>query len=177
MINNGEIGCMVLGSWAYSQMVEAGPNGDDIGYMSFPITVDGKQYASAGPDYSYGINVQSSDDNKKAAMVYVKWLTNLSNFSYSEGGIPIDVNGAYPDLYSAFDGIEFVADEAALPGEETYLNDLNTQSELMINAGGNRKIMEIVEHAAQGDMSYDEIMESWNQAWSDAQTTLGIEAQ
>ena len=31
MINRGEIGCMVLGSWAYSQMVEAGPNGDDIG--------------------------------------------------------------------------------------------------------------------------------------------------
>ena len=31
MINNGEIGCMVLGSWAFVQMVEAGEHGDDIG--------------------------------------------------------------------------------------------------------------------------------------------------
>ena len=34
-INNGQIGCMVLGSWAFSQMVEAGDHGDDLGYMSF----------------------------------------------------------------------------------------------------------------------------------------------
>lgn len=39
MINNGEIGCMVLGSWAYPQMEAAGENGADIGYMPFPITV------------------------------------------------------------------------------------------------------------------------------------------
>ena len=41
MINNGEIGCMVLGSWAYPQMEAAGENGADIGYMPFPITVNG----------------------------------------------------------------------------------------------------------------------------------------
>lgn len=38
MINNGEIGIMVLGSWAIIQMQEAGPNAADIGYMPFPIT-------------------------------------------------------------------------------------------------------------------------------------------
>ncbi len=38
MINNGEIGTMVLGSWAIIQMQAAGPNAADIGYMPFPIT-------------------------------------------------------------------------------------------------------------------------------------------
>ena len=38
MINNGEIGTMVLGSWAIIQMQEAGPNAAAIGYMPFPIT-------------------------------------------------------------------------------------------------------------------------------------------
>lgn len=38
MINSGEIGTMVLGSWAIIQMQEAGPNAADIGYMPFPIT-------------------------------------------------------------------------------------------------------------------------------------------
>lgn len=177
MINRGEIGCMVLGSWAYSQMQDAGDHPEDIGYMPFPVSVNGKQYASSGADYSYGINAQSSEDNQKAAMVYVKWLTEQSGFSYSEGGIPIDINGEYPDLYSAFDGIEFVVDEAALAGEETLKDDLNAESELMINAGGDKKVQAIVEHADKGDMTFDEIMDSWNQAWSDAQSTLGVTAE
>ncbi len=175
-INNGQIGCMVLGSWAFSQMVEAGDHGDDIGYMSFPITVGGKQYASAGPDYNYGINVNSSDDNKAAAMVFVKWMTEKSGFSFNEGGVPIDVNGEYPELYSAFEGIDFVADEPALAGEEDFLNELNAESEININSGGDTKIQQIVEHASNGDMTFDEIMADWNARWSDAQEVVGVEA-
>ena len=177
MINNGEIGCMVLGSWAYSQMVEAGDHGDDIGYMSFPITVNGKQYASAGPDFNYGININSSDDNKKAAMVFVKWMVEESGFSFNEGGVPIAIDGEYPALYSAFEGIEFVADEPALTGEEDFLNQLNAESELNINSGGDSKIQLIVEHAANGDMTFDEIMTEWNQKWSDAQASVGVEVK
>ncbi len=175
MINNGEIGCMVLGSWAYSQMVDAGEHGDDIGYMSFPITVGGKQYASAGPDYNYGINVNASDDNKAAAMVFVKWMTEESGFAYNEGGVPISMDGEYPALYSAFDGIEFIADEPAVAGEEDILNELNAESELNINSGGDSKIQAIIEHAANGDMTFDEIMAQWNEAWTSAQETVGVE--
>ena len=47
-INSGEIATMVLGSWAVQQFKDAGPNPDDISYMPFPITVDGKRYAGAG---------------------------------------------------------------------------------------------------------------------------------
>lgn len=71
-INNGKIGCMVLGSWAIIQMQEAGDHADDIGYMPFPITVDGKQYASASADYAYGINVNSTADEKKASAAFIK---------------------------------------------------------------------------------------------------------
>ncbi|MFR4476017.1 MAG: hypothetical protein ACLT3Y_01450 [Ruminococcus callidus] len=35
-INEGNIGCMVLGSWAVPQMQAGGPNADDIAYMPFP---------------------------------------------------------------------------------------------------------------------------------------------
>lgn len=175
MINGGQIGCMVLGSWAYTQMVDAGENGDDIGYMSFPITIGGKQYASAGPDYNYGININASDDNKAAAMVFVKWMTEESGFSFNEGGVPISMDGEYPELYAAFDGIEFVADEPSLPGEEDILNELNAESELNINSGGDSKIQAIIEHAANGDKTFDEIMDEWNAAWSNAQEVAGVE--
>lgn len=175
MINQGQIGCMVLGSWAFSQMVEAGPNGDDIGYMSFPITVDGKQYASGGADYSFGISKDITEDEQIASMLFVKWFTEQSGFAYSEGGVPIDKSGEYPALYAAFDGIDIIPDTPALAGEETYLADLNAESELRFNNGGDAKVQEIVEHGFNGTKSFDDIMADWNARWSDAQDYLGIE--
>jgi len=175
MINQGEIGTMVLGSWAYTQMQQAGDKPEDIGYMAFPISIDGKQYAPAGGDYNFGINVQASDEEKLAAMYYLKWLTEESGFAYSEGGVPIDKNGEYPELYAAFEGIDMVADAPALPGEETLMNELNSESELALNAGGNTKVQAIVEHAFNGDESFDDIMAEWNEAWSEAQASVGVE--
>lgn len=175
MINQGQIGTMVLGSWAYTQMQQAGDKPEDIGYMAFPISIDGKQYAPAGGDYNFGINVQASDDEKLAAMYYLKWLTEESGFAYSEGGVPIDKKGEYPELYAAFEGIDMVADAPALAGEETLMNDLNSESELALNAGGNTKVQAIVEHAFNGDESFDDIMNEWNEAWSEAQESLGVE--
>ena len=176
MINNGEIGCMVLGSWAFAQMRDAGDNGADIGYMPFPITVDGKQYASSGPDYSWGINKDADDANLQASIIFVKWMTEKSGYAYNEGGMPIDPNDDnWPDVYSAFEGIDYVSDDPALEGEEDLLTDLNSDSELNINNSGDSKIQELIEHAANGDESFDDIMNDWNQKWSDAQDAEGVE--
>ncbi len=173
MINNGEIGCMVLGSWAVVQMQEAGDNADDIGYMPFPITVDGKQYASAGPDYCYGINVHSDYDNQLASLIYVKWLTEESGFSYDQGGIPICVGDEYPDVLAAFDGVELVVDNSAPEGEEDLFGNINTESEVSLNAD-NTHVQDIVEHALAGDMTMEEIVAEWNEAWTDAQEEYGV---
>lgn len=173
MINNGEIGCMVLGSWAYPQMEAAGENGADIGYMPFPITVNGTQYASAGADYSYGINVNASDDEKAAAMVFVKWMTQESGFSYNEDGLPVAAGSTETKL--AFDGVTFLEDEPAVSGEEDFLNDMNSESELNINAGGDSKLQNIIECAHDGSKTFDDIMAEWNEAWSRAQEANGIE--
>ena len=59
-INEGEIATMVLGSWAVEQCKEAGSTPDDVGYMPFPITVDGVQYAGSGGNYGFGINNQAA---------------------------------------------------------------------------------------------------------------------
>lgn len=173
MINNGEIGCMVLGSWAIPQMKAAGSNADDIGYMPFPITIDGVQYATDGADYSYAINVNATPEEQAAAMVFVKWLTEESGFSYNEDGLPVDANSTETKL--SFDGVTFVQDEPAVAGEEDLFNEMNSESELNFNAGGDIKVQQIIEHASNGDKTFDEIMADWNAAWSDAQDTLGVE--
>ena len=174
MINNGEIGTMVLGSWAVIQMQEAGDHADDIGYMPFPITVEGKQYATAGPDYAYGINVNSSDENKIASMLYVKWLTEESNFAYDQGGIPIVLEAKYPPVLDAFDGIELVVDNPALEGEEDLFDKINNESEVGLNSD-NYPDQAILEAALTGSATLDEIMEDWNERWFSAQKKFEVE--
>ena len=179
MLNNGQIATMVLGSWAFTQMrdAEGGEHPEDVGYMAFPVTIDGKQYAPAGGDYNFGINVQASYEEKLASLYYLKWLTHESGFAYSEGGVPIDKNGEYPDLYAAFDGIDMLSDADALPGEETLLSELNAESELNFNNGGNTKVQEIIEHGFNHDKDFDAIMADWNEAWSEAQAALNVEVK
>ena len=171
-INKGEIATMVLGSWAIIQMKEAGPNPDDIGYMPFPITVNGKQYATAGPDYQYAVNKFSSDEKKLAAQIFVKWMVEESGWCDAEGGYPVSKTAK---TSFAFDGVEVVVDEPALAGEEDLLNQMNAESDLNFNASGNIKIQDIITNAFNGTKTFDDIMKDWTKKWNDAQDELGIE--
>lgn len=168
MINNGEIGTMVLGSWAVIQMQEAGPNAADIGYMPFPITQpDGKQYASAGADYCFGVNKNCSDDNAIAAMLFIKWFTESSNFAYDQGGVPVLKSQAYPETLKAFDGIALIEDTPAPTELATLQPDVNRESELSLNAD-NTHVQRVVEAAVNGKETYDDIIAEWNERWNAA---------
>ena len=167
MMNNGQIATMVLGSWAIIQMQDAGPNADDIGYMPFPISVDGVQYASAGADYCYGINANSSDDNKIAAMLYIKWLSESSNFAYDQGGIPVLKSQEYPETLAVFDGIELVPDNAAPTELADLATNVQRDAELTLNADETH-VKRVIEAAINGDETLDDIVADWNAAWNDA---------
>ena len=67
------------------------------------------------------------------------------------------------------------SDRTFLPFANLKFSLLNADSELNFNNGGNDKIQAIIEHAANGDKSFDDIMNEWNQKWSDAQEAEGIE--
>lgn len=181
-INNGEIGTMAMGSWAVPQFQAAGENPDDIGYMPFPVTIDGKQYASAGADYCYGINVNADDNTKLACMIYMKWLVEESGFSYNEGGIPTLKTGEYPPVLSAFAGCEFIVNDAPEAGHEDDFNNINTESEMGINVDGKKSQYVFWEgwKAGEGDTTaktLDTIITEFNQAWTDAQAALGFDVK
>lgn len=173
-INSGEIATMVLGSWAVQQFKDAGPNPDDISYMPFPITVDGKRYAGAGGNYSYGINNKISSDNQIAAMLYVKWLLDESSIFIDEGCIPARKDGEMPDFLADFQGVELVSNNPPPEGEEDLFDEVNNQSEVGINNNDYTKST-ILEAALTGSQTLDSIMDEWNQKWSDAQQLLGVE--
>ncbi|GHV51247.1 sugar ABC transporter substrate-binding protein [Spirochaetia bacterium] len=168
MINRGEIATMVLGSWAITQMQEAGPNADDIGYMSFPISVNGKQYAASGPDYNYGINKNSSREAKIASLLYIKYLVEQSNFDYDQGGVPTVKGHALPPTLSAFDGIELVADNPSLAGEEDLMTNINTDSEVGLNMT-NQHVIDVAEAAITKGKTLKQITDEWNAKWTASQ--------
>ncbi len=172
-INNGEIATMVLGSWAVPQMQSAGPNAEDIGYMTFPITVNGKQYASAGGDYTYGININSSKTNQIASMLFIKYMVEESGYAFEQGGIPPMNGSEYPDTLKAFEGIEFVVNSPA-PTEEAdlYLN-INDESELSLNADQTHTAR-VVEAGFNKDETLDDIVADWNKAWNKAMDKYGV---
>lgn len=177
MMNNGEIGTMVLGSWAVSEMQEAGPNPDDVAYMPFPITQpDGKQYAGSGADYAFAVNVNATDDEKLAAKLFIKWMTEESGYAYSQGGIPIVKGAEKPDTLAAFEGVELLVDAPALEGEEDLFDTINNESEVGINSD-DKPDADILEAAMDKSKTLDEIMAEWNQKWSDAQESEGVEVQ
>ncbi len=174
LINNGEIATMVLGSWAVEQFKEAGDHPDDIGYMPFPVTVDGKRYAGSGGNYAFGINKKASADNQIAAMVYTKWLIEESTIYQDEGSIPALKSGELPDALADFEGVELLSDNPAAEGEETLFNDVNNESEVGIN-NDDYPDCAILEAALYKQKTLDEVMEEWNKKWSGAQESLGIE--
>ena len=54
------------------------------------------------------------------------------------------------------------------------MNQMNAESELNFNNGGDSRVMGIVEAAAAGK-AYDDIMAEWTQKWNDAQSALGVD--
>lgn len=173
MMNKGQIGTMALGSWAIKQVQDAGDHPDDIGYMPFPISVDGKQYASVAGDYNYGVNVTSSKDNKIAAMLYIKWLVEQSSFASSNGLISTVKADPLPDiLKTSFQGVTLLEDTPAKSGEEALYGNINTDSELTLN-GNYTHVAKLVEAAVSGGDPLDDIMDDWNQKWTDAQQKYG----
>lgn len=173
MINNGEIGAMTLGLWSVTQCQSAGPNADDIGYMPFPYNIDGKQYATAGADYCYGINVHSQ--NKATARAWIDYIVDESGFATSEGAVSIVKGAALPESLSAFENVEMITDTPATAENDGLLDRLSNESEIGLYAEPEK--VRLVE-AAMGTRkeSFDDIMNDWNTRWQEAQAEEGVTA-
>lgn len=104
-------------------------------------------------------------------MVFVKWMVEESGWCDFEGGYPISKTAATSFV---FDGVEIVNNDSAAESEADLMNQMNAESELNFNNGGDSKVMKIVEDASAG-VAYDDIMAEWTQKWNDAQSSLGVE--
>ena len=108
-------------------------------------------------------------------MVFVKWMVEKSGFQYNEGEIPVLLSeNNLADVYRSFEGIEILVDTPSFTGEENLLTTLNVDSGLFICQGGELRLRQLIEHASAKDMTFDQVMDIWNERWSWAQEKNGI---
>ena len=74
----------------------------------------------------------------------------------------------------AFDGVTLLSNSPAPAGEEDLFDSVNNESEVGIN-NNDYPDCEILEAALYGTRTLDEIMDEWNQKWTAAQESLGVE--
>jgi len=117
--------------------------------------------------------VNSTSEEKTAAMLYIKWLTESSGFAKTQGGIPIVKGDAYPDSLESFQSITLVTDNPAPAGEEDLFGKINNDSEISLDSDSTH-VASIIEAAIGGNQTMEEIADEWNAAWTSAQEKNGV---
>ena len=107
-------------------------------------------------------------------MVYLKWLLEESTIYTDEGSIPALKEQPLPDALADFADTEIISNNAAPEGEDDLFDEVNDESEVGINKD-DFPDCEILEYALKGEKTLDEIMDEWNEKWSTAQESLGVE--
>lgn len=171
LLGRGEISAMVLGSWAITQMRDAADNPDDIGYLPFPIQVDGVLHSAVAGDYKNAINVNS--EHKAAARAWIDWFANESGYAFDQGGISPRLDGPTPDTLGDFDalGVEYVELAPAPAGRESLVNDIDNEAEIGLWSPDYRQRLVDAARGATGETK-DEIFADLNARWAEARAAL-----
>ena len=103
-------------------------------------------------------------------------MTEKSGYAYDQGGIPIVKGEKYPETLSSFTNVTLVMDNPTPTGEEDLYANINNGSELSLNSDYTH-VARVIESAMDHTETMDEIVESWNEAWTSAQESNGVTLQ
>ncbi|MET9775594.1 extracellular solute-binding protein [Streptomyces sp. NPDC006367] len=173
LLAKGEIGSMMLGSWAVNQMRDAaekaGANPDDIGFMPVPAQRDGKFCATLVSDYQQAVNIHS--DNKSAARAWIDWFTTKSGYAAKEGAVSALKADPMPDTLKGYvdNDVKMVERSEAKTAE---VNAVDNASEIgLAKPDYRQKLIDIARGAVDG--SLDDYFADLNKRWSEARQTAG----
>jgi ABC-type glycerol-3-phosphate transport system substrate-binding protein len=157
MLANGKIASMYLGSWSIAQMQDAaekaGKSADTIGYMPFPTQVNGKFCAPTTPDYVYGVNKHSKQ--QQAARAWIDWLLDKSTFTSDIQGISSVRGAPLPPALKPFEeaGVQVFELSQADSGKVTTID--NAAEVGLTKPEYRQHLVDIARGAAKGDLNGD----------------------
>lgn len=131
----GNIGAMMVGSWAVSQFIDVAQkvrdgtfifddgtpgeqsnlaNPEDVGYMPFPYTnPDGKVYSAHASDFFMGISNKTKVES--GANDFMMWFLRESGFYQLNGGIPPRTDMEFPAVIQTFQTLGVILFEETAP--------------------------------------------------------------
>ncbi|SBS73691.1 ABC transporter substrate-binding protein [uncultured Microbacterium sp.] len=167
-LGTGKIAAMTLGSWAISQMQAAaeanGASADDIGFMAFPASADGTQYAVIGGDYNLAVSKHSK--SKAAAWAWIQWLVEDSGYTEAQGMVSPVIDKELPGTLQGLSdaGVELMEINPAPAGKEGLINEVADDAQIDLYGPIYRqKLVDIARGAADGDKEsyFAELNERW----------------
>jgi ABC-type glycerol-3-phosphate transport system substrate-binding protein len=132
LMGTGKIATMALGSWAITQMQEKATSAADIGYMPFPVQVDGKFHSVIAGDYKNAISIHSK--HKDAARAWVDWFADQSNYATDQGGISPLLDGPPSKALGDFttNDVQYIELTPAPAGHENDVNEVDKDSNVLV---------------------------------------------
>jgi raffinose/stachyose/melibiose transport system substrate-binding protein len=131
LLATGKTATMALGSWAITQIQGKTTTPADIGYMPFPVQVDGKFHSVIAGDYKNGISIHSK--HKDAARAWVDWFANNSNYATDQGGVSVLQGGPASKALGDFtaNDVQYIELTPAPAGQESTEADIEKESNVL----------------------------------------------
>jgi raffinose/stachyose/melibiose transport system substrate-binding protein len=132
LLADGKAATMALGSWAITQFQGKAKNPADIGYMPFPVQVNGQFHSVLSGDYKNAISVHSK--HKDAARAWLDWFADDSNYATDQGGVSPLLNGPASKALGDFtaNNVQYVQLKPAVAGQESTVNDIDKESDVLV---------------------------------------------
>ncbi len=171
LLATGQIGTMVLGSWAVPQMQDAaktaGTDPADIGFMPAPVEVDGALHSPVGGDLKVAINTHSK--HKAAARAWIDWFVDDSGFYEVAGGLPTVKTQPASQNLKDFEatGVKYIE---MTPSPE--LSEVSKDSEVGIDQPDYYRELIDAARGASGKTK-DEIFKDLNSKWANGVAAVG----
>lgn len=166
MLNKGDIGCMVMGSWAIDQIKNCGPNKDNIAFMPFPNNIDGTQYLTSCIDFSYGISANSK--NKDIAKAYIEFMLEESGYALDHENLSTYKADPYPKSLTSLENIQIMSEINNYDQNWSHYQTLSKD----LNLDNPAEIQRIIHSALNpSSESFDDIMTEWNNRWEKNRTS------
>ncbi|NUR27082.1 MAG: extracellular solute-binding protein [Catenulispora sp.] len=172
-IGQGKIGTLALASWAISQMQlaakTAGQDPSNIGFMPYPVQVNGHFCSVISPDYMEAVSIHSQ--HKAAARAWVDWFVDKSSYAQDQKLLPTLKSGTMPAELKAYQdaGVQFVE---LSQDKNALVSKIDNQSEIGLNKPDYRqKIVDLARGAGGG--SLDGYFADLNKKWAAAVSAAG----
>lgn len=165
MLNHGEIGAMAIGSWAISQVKEAGDGADAIGFLPFPHEISGRQYVTVSAEYCYG--VAKNTKYPEAARAFLEFMIDESGYALDREMLSVVRTDPYPDVYGDMENALLLTEGIADTKTFSHYTKLTKNLDFEDGLEAQRVVK-----AAMGisGETFDEIAKDWNDRWESSRT-------